>query len=103
MREESLIPQEIGREEVIPEIMAMSGRSDTASIEAFMKELHEVLPTARSDEEMIAMEVRAALHIGHPDISEEVAHIVTDALCASAEMKERALMVAHKILRAHLQ
>jgi hypothetical protein len=99
MREESLIPHEIEKESVFPEAAAFLGTEHQDKTLLFVKLLKECLPNAKTEKEVVGMEVRAAFEAEGTEVSEEVAHIVTDALLASGEMKEQALMVAHRIMK----
>lgn len=103
MREENLIPREIERETVFPDLAPIFGVDSEDKVKRFVTMLKGSLPTAKSDEEMIAMEVRAGLEVAGTENLEEVAHIVTDAILSSREIKESALMVAHRILRERVQ
>jgi hypothetical protein len=99
MREESLIPHEIENESVFPVAATFLGKENRDKTALFVKLLKESIPNAKTEEEVVGMEVRAAFEVEGSEISEEVAQIVTDALLASGEMKERALMVAHRIMK----
>ncbi|MFC1517434.1 hypothetical protein ACFL5G_02635 [Candidatus Margulisiibacteriota bacterium] len=103
MREESLIPRQRQEESVFPESAPMFGITGEEKVKQFVAILKKALPTAKSDNEMIAMEVRAGLEVEGTENLEEVAHIVTNALLANEEIRENALMVAHRILRSVLQ
>ena len=103
MREESIMPQKHEEESVFPEAIPVLGIVEEDKVKQFVTVLKEALPTAKSDQEMIAMEVRAALEIEGTEELEKAAKVVTTALLANAEMKENALMVAHRILRSKLQ
>ena len=103
MREESLIPRRREQETVFPESVPILGITGEEKVKQFVTILRETLPTAKTDTEMIAMEVRAGLEVAGTEDTEEVARVVTDAILADPEVKESALMVAHRILRSVVQ
>ncbi|MBU0580364.1 MAG: hypothetical protein KKA19_04225 [Candidatus Margulisbacteria bacterium] len=103
MSEEELLPRQRHEESVYPEIIPILGITGEDKVKSFVAVLKETLPTAKSENEMIAMEVRAALEIEGTKNLEEVAKVVTQAIFANTEMKESALMVAHRILRSVAQ
>lgn len=103
MHEESIIPRRRQEESVFPEAIPMLGITSEDEVKRFVTLLKETLPTAKSDNEMIAMEVRAALEVAGTEDLEEVAKVVTDAILINHEVQENALMVAHRILRSKLQ
>ncbi len=99
MLENELRPRET--EAVFPEAISFLGTSEKADV--FVELLKKMLPMAKSDDEIVGMEVRAALEVSGTEVKEEVAKVVTDALLATPDMKENALMVAHKILKGLMQ
>jgi hypothetical protein len=99
MFEESLVPREIERGELFPEgIPFESGDLDKS--QDYICALKETLPLAKSDEEMVAMEVLAALNVAGVEESAEISKVLTNALLNNPAEKEKAIMVAQQILRS---